>query len=368
MSAPYAPGGARTASETGSTTATNSAPAAWREPADLGHRLEQAEEVRLAGDHAGDRASASASSRSSAARSVVPAAGPVGDERDLVDRQAAAEEVGRDRLAVVAMDRPRHEDALAMGRPAGHQRRLGGRRGAVVVRGRDDVEPDELADQRLVLVDRLEGALADLGLVRRVGRVPLAAEQDLVDGGGAVVAVDAGPEERGEVDPVARREGLEARRELELRLGLRQVEAAGPRGLRRDVGEELVDRSTPIAASIRARSAGVCGPYGIWRVSPPRSARRRPPGRAAPSSSAGRLTRRPDHPAGTVRLAVDELGRDRRARRSTSTTDPESGANRSLTALTDSTTPKVAHWASVPADLGQLDEDDVAELLGGVAR
>ncbi len=56
MSAPYSPGGARTASETGSTTATNSAPAAWASATDLGHRLEQPEEVRLAGDDPGDRA------------------------------------------------------------------------------------------------------------------------------------------------------------------------------------------------------------------------------------------------------------------------------------------------------------------------
>ncbi len=45
-----------------------------------------------------------------------------------------------------------------------------------------------------------------------------------------------------------------------------------------------------------------------------------------------------------------------------STTGPDTGANRSLTALTDSTTPNAALWVKRPADLGQLDEDDVPEL------
>ena len=89
----------------------------------------------------------------------------VGDERDLLELQAARE-VRRQRLAIVRMDAARHEDALAAGRPAGHQGRLGGGRRAVVVRGADDVEVDQLGDQRLVLVDALERALADLGLVR----------------------------------------------------------------------------------------------------------------------------------------------------------------------------------------------------------
>ena len=101
------------------------------------------------------------------------------------------------------MDAARDEHPLAAGRAAGHQRGLGGRGRAVVVRGRDDVEVDQLGDQRLVLVDALERALADLGLVRRVGRVPLAAQQQLVDGRRAPVAVDAGAQEGRQVGPVA---------------------------------------------------------------------------------------------------------------------------------------------------------------------
>ena len=135
----------------------------------------------------------------------------------------------------------RDEDALASRRAAGHQRGFGGGRRAVVVRRRHHVEVDQLGQQRFVLVDALERPLADLGLVRRVGRVPLPAQQQLVDRGRAPVPVDPGAEERRQVGPVARGEPAQAGGELELRFGLGEVEA---RRAERDgdVLEELVDR------------------------------------------------------------------------------------------------------------------------------
>ena len=178
------------------------------------------------------------------------------------------------------VDAARDEDPLAAGRPAGHQRRLGGRRGAVVVRCRDDVEVDQLGQQRFVLVDALQRALADLGLVRRVGRVPLAAEQQLVDGRRRPVAVDAGAEERREVGPVAGGQAGQPGGQLELGLRVGQVEAAtraAPAGMSSNSWSTEVRPSAP---SIRARSSAVWGPYGIGSVSPRRSARRRRPRRA----------------------------------------------------------------------------------------
>ena len=155
----------------------------------------------------------------------MPAASPSVDERDLLELEPALE-VGPGRGPVVRVDAARDEDALAAGRPAGHQRGLGRGRRAVVVRRGDDVEVDQLGQQRLVLVDALERALADLGLVRRVGRVPLAAEQELVDRRRAPVAIDARPEERGEVGPVAAGQPGQPGGQLELGLGLGQVERA----------------------------------------------------------------------------------------------------------------------------------------------
>ena len=55
MSAPYSPGGASTASDTGSMTLTNSAPGRMREAPDARHVLEQAEDRGLGRDDARDR-------------------------------------------------------------------------------------------------------------------------------------------------------------------------------------------------------------------------------------------------------------------------------------------------------------------------
>ena len=54
------------------------------------------------------------------------------------------------------------------------------------------------------------------------------------------MAIDARPEERREIGPVAAGERLEPGAELQLGLRFRQVEPAGPEGLR-NVGEERVD-------------------------------------------------------------------------------------------------------------------------------
>ena len=92
--------------ETGSTTATNSAPAAWASRPISAIGSSRPRKSGWAAMTPGDRRSASASSRSSAARSVVPAAASVGDERDLVELEPAAE-VGPQRRPVVRDGPPR---------------------------------------------------------------------------------------------------------------------------------------------------------------------------------------------------------------------------------------------------------------------
>ena len=57
----------------------------------------------------------------------------------------------------------------------GHQHGLGHGAAAVVEAGVGDVHAGQLADERLILEERLQAALAGLGLVGRVGRVELAA-------------------------------------------------------------------------------------------------------------------------------------------------------------------------------------------------
>ena len=121
---------------------------------------------------------------------------------------------------------------------------VGGDGRAVVARRVRDVHAGQLADRGLVLEDRLEHALAHLGLVRRVRGQELAALHDRVDDRGDVVVVDAGAEERElprRVD-VARGERAEMRRELLLGERRLEVERAPEANAGRDVAEELVDR------------------------------------------------------------------------------------------------------------------------------
>ncbi len=217
----------------------------------------------------GDRpiAARPASARAPRGPSSRPPA-PSVDERDLVELEAAPE-VRPQRLAVVRMDAAADEDPLAPRRAAGHERGLGRRGGAVVVRRGDDVEVDQLGDQRLVLVDALERALADLGLVRRVGRVPLAAEQDLVDGRRAPVAVDAGAEERGEVGPVARGQGRAAGPRARAR-----APAAGGRAARRAGASGMSSKSSSTEVSAEGREHPLAVVGGMRSVGHRRSARR----------------------------------------------------------------------------------------------
>ena len=93
------------------------------------------------------------------------------------------------------MQRAGDQDPLAAGQPVGHQDGLGRGHGPVVERGVGDVHAGELADERLVLEDGLQGALADLGLVGRVGRDELGPGAEVVDDRGDEVVVDAGPQE-----------------------------------------------------------------------------------------------------------------------------------------------------------------------------
>ncbi len=211
-----------------------------RRSPDLGHRLKEPEEVRLRRDDPGDRPVRIGQHPLEGGQ--VRGAGGVtlGDEWDLIELETAAE-IRLGRLPVVRMDAARDEDAFALRGAAGHQGGFGGGRRAVVMRGRDDVKVDQLGQERLVFVDALERPLADLGLIGRVGRVPLAAEEQLVDGGRTPVAVHARAKEGRQVRPIARGETGQPGRELELGFRVGQVEGrCAKRGW--DVFEQLVDR------------------------------------------------------------------------------------------------------------------------------
>ena len=107
-------------------------------------------------------------------------------------------EVGLEHLAIHGVEAPAHQHGAALlGHAHGHQRRFHTGGAAIVEAGIGHLEARQVADERLVLKDVLERALADLGLVGRVGREPFLAADERVDGRGHEVIVGPGPEELG---------------------------------------------------------------------------------------------------------------------------------------------------------------------------
>ena len=118
MSAPYAPGGARTARETGSMTATNSAPAAWASARDVAPSARGARRSSAgASDDPGDRSVGVG--EQPLERGEVGRAGGVaiGQQRASPRARGPPAEVRREGLAVVA-DGRRATRAPARGRVA----------------------------------------------------------------------------------------------------------------------------------------------------------------------------------------------------------------------------------------------------------
>ena len=115
---------------------------------------------------------------------------------DLDDLEAEPGRVGLHDLAHLRVERLGEHDPRAPGGVLRDVAGVGRDREAVVAGRVRHVHPGQLADRRLVLEDRLQDALAHLGLVRRVGGQELAALQDRVDDRRHVVVVDAGAEER----------------------------------------------------------------------------------------------------------------------------------------------------------------------------
>ncbi len=123
---------------------------------------------------------------------------PIRSPSDLDDLDPEVLDVGPNRLRVVRMNRFRQDDpVLSLRHPLGEQHRLAERGGAVVERRVGDVEPGQEALVRLVLEDRLQRPLRDLGLVGRVGGEELGAEEELIDAGRLIVGIGAAAQERG---------------------------------------------------------------------------------------------------------------------------------------------------------------------------
>ncbi len=126
---------------------------------------------------------------------------------------------------------------------AGDEARIRCHRRTVVAGRIRHVHRGQLADDRLVLEDRLEDPLAHLGLVGRVRREKLAARQEGIDDRGDVVVVDPHPEEAqltGRIG-VPRGELLQVADECRFRQRPGDVELAAEPDALRDLREQLVE-------------------------------------------------------------------------------------------------------------------------------
>ena len=122
-----------------------------------------------------------------------------------------------------------------------HPLRRGGR--LVEQRRVGDVHRGEVLHHRLEVEERLEAALGDLRLIRRVGRVPARVLEDVAqDHGRRDRVVVAEADERAE-DLVLRRDGPQAREVVVLALGRRQRQRIAAADRRRDgLVEERLER------------------------------------------------------------------------------------------------------------------------------
>ena len=110
-----------------------------------------------------------AEQRAEAAVAAIDGVDVADDELDADRLGPGAQHGDRLRVGVVVDDEAVRR---RLRQTPGHRHRLGGGGRLVEQRGVGDVEPGELGDHRLEVEQRLEAALADLGLVRRVRRVP----------------------------------------------------------------------------------------------------------------------------------------------------------------------------------------------------
>ena len=184
---------------------------------------------------------------------------------------------------------------------AQHGQRLGRRGGLVEQRGVGDLHPGQVRDGGLKGQQRLQPALRDLGLVRRVGGVPAGVfEQVAADHGRRDAAVVAEPDER-PPGRVAVGQPAHPGQEGRLRLRLRQVgeprqaDAGGDRLVHQGVERRRPDHLQH-AVDVRRARPDVAVRESGGRVSHAGLSRRRRRARRRPPRPAGRRRRR-DRPA-----------------------------------------------------------------------
>ncbi len=190
MSAPIAPGSFSRVSASGSAATMPIACASCSAAIVVGEIAHMPVGARILEDRAEDLAG-------------IHRVGIADDHLDAQRRGAGLDHRDVLRMAV-AVDEERRR--LRLGDPLRHGHRLGAGGGLVEQRGIGDLEPGQVADHGLEVQQRLEPALADLGLVGRIGGVPGRVLEDVaLDRRRRDRAVIALPDQRGQHPVLARR-------------------------------------------------------------------------------------------------------------------------------------------------------------------
>ncbi len=139
-------------------------------------------------------------------------------------------QVGLDHCPVLRMHERREEDlvAFALRDVEREQHRLRQRGGAVIVAAIADLHAGETAHHALKLEHGLQLALADLGLIRRIGGIELATAQHVIDRRRSIMVIRAGAEKaRRRIDrAIAGAERLHLGGNVHLRARRRQLQLA----------------------------------------------------------------------------------------------------------------------------------------------
>ena len=171
---------------------------------------------------------------------TVAAAGLV-REREHLHLEVLAGAVRAQRLDVSGIDAPADQHARSLRRAHGHVHGLDQRRRPVVQGRVRDLQAREIADHRLVLEQRLQDALRQLGLVWRVRGVQLGAARQCPHDRRHVVVVGTPTGEADQVvrAAVLRRHPAHVRDQLHLREPLGDGQLLVQRHVLRQMGEQI---------------------------------------------------------------------------------------------------------------------------------
>ena len=179
------------------------------------------------------------------------------DHVDAERVRAGPDDVDRLRVAFFRDEKRAVGGGVALLEPVAHHHRLGGGGALVEHRGVGDLEAGQIGDERLEIQQRLEPALGDLGLIRRVGGVPRGIFEDVALDDGRRVGVEVAEADAAAEDLVLAGETAELGEGGAFPGGRGQVEGP-PADLRGHGGvDQCVDRIVTQGGEHRGRVGGI---------------------------------------------------------------------------------------------------------------